>query len=429
MDEISQEQGIPPWRGQEADKSRLKAFSALASQGAAIIRARSMGSSNLAASFGALPGFWKTWSDGTIPLGDESLGAGLGAVVANEAGASVAVFSVAVEHGEDGGRGGPMLAEMRALTRAMEVAWQSGARKVEARFDCMPLIRACAAALLGDPQELDRPESAKLLAAMERFDCVALRWIPREANRLADALAKRPFGGGLFHGGASQAPLIERAWADPEGALGGSLGLGEESSDSPAARETRKRRERAQESMEDVDASGVAKIALGACWRETPDGGEWVAAASCADPRSRKAAKIEPCGLWTLGRCGQPGAQGLRVALCQALAAKASRVAAKARAGVSQFSVVLPRSAWEPLAKAGALDDFLSQADAALGALAPGASLKASQAGAEGGEIAERQAQHLASSWELGRAMVMHEIHAARRGRRQARAARGPKTR
>jgi ribonuclease HI len=417
----TQERGAqtPSWSAGEADKSRLKAFSALASQGAAIIRARKAPDGALAASFGPLSGFWRTWSDGSVPLREEELGAGLGGVVTDESGASVAAFSVVERLGAQAGRGGPMLAEMRALTRAMELAWEAGARKIEARFDCMPLVRACAAALLGDQEELERPESAKLLAAMDRFDCVALRWSPREANRLADALSKRPLGAGLFHGGSSQASALERAWADPHGAPAGTS----------ATVQTQRRRERAQASMEGLSADGSSKIALGACWRDLPSGGAWIAAAGCADPLTRKSASIEQCGGWTLGRCEEPGPLGLRAALCQALAAKAARVAAKAGGRVEQFSVVLPRSAWEPLAQSGALDGFLAVADAALGSLAPGARVKASQAGAEGSEVSERQAAHLASVWELGRALGMQEINAARHGRRQARAARGPKPR
>lgn len=390
------------WDSQEEAKSRLKAFSALASQGAALIRSKSMDQGSLSATFGSLGGFWKAWSDAAHLPGSKE--AGLGGVVVDDSGQVVSAFSQWSE--PDGDRKGAMLAEMKALQSVLELAWESGARRLEVRFDCMPLARSAAAALMGDPVELSKREGVELLAVMDRFECLALRWIPRESNRFADALSKRALGGGLFHGGASQERWVSQAWADPES------GLSQLDSESKSAR-----RSRASIVYDGVSKTGVAKIALGACWRESLDGGEWVAAASCADPLARKEAKIEPSESWGMGSSLDGSLSGMRSALIQALAKKASAVAFKASGQVEKFKIYLPKTVWEPMRAKGQLDEFMRQAQGLIGSLAPGAQASAEPV-EQSVDIAPKQAAHLTSGWELGRATMIHQIHEARSQKR-----------
>jgi hypothetical protein len=307
-----------------------------------------------------------------------------------------------------------MLAEMKALQRAMELAWESGARKLEMRFDCMPLVRSAAAALMGNQAELSKREGVELLAVMDRFECIALRWIPRESNRFADALSKRALGGGLFHGGSSQEKWVSQAWADPESGLG--------ALDSEAKSE---RRSRASIVYDGVSKSGVVKIALGACWRESAAGGEWVAAASCADPLARKEAKIEPSESWGMGSNLDQSLSGMRSALIQALAKKASVVAFKASGAVEKFKLYLPKAVWEPMSSKGELDEFVIQAQNLIGSLAPGSKIMAEPV-EQSVDIAQKQAAHLINGWELGRATMIHQIQEARRKKRLSRSKQTP---
>jgi len=398
------------WDPQEEAKSKLKAFSALASQGAALIRSKSMDQGSLSATFSSLEDFWKSWSDAAHLPGSKQ--AGLGGVVVDESGQAISAFS---EYSEPvGDRKGAMLAEMKALQRAMELAWESGARKLEMRFDCMPLVRSAAAALMGNQAELSKREGVELLAVMDRFECLALRWIPRESNRFADALSKRALGGGLFHGGSSQEKWVSQAWADPESGLG--------ALDSEAKSE---RRSRASIVYDGVSKSGVVKIALGACWRASAAGGEWVAAASCADPLARKEAKIEPSESWGMGSNLDQSLSGMRSALIQALAKKASVVAFKASGAVEKFKLYLPKAVWEPMSSKGELDEFVIQAQNLIGSLAPGSKIMAEPV-EQSVDIAQKQAAHLINGWELGRATMIHQIQEARRKKRLSRSKQTP---
>jgi ribonuclease HI len=403
---------------QEAAKSRLKAFSALASQGAAIIRSRSMPEGQIGASFGEFPGFWRSWSDGAhLPETGQS---GMGGVVADESGVAVAAFSLdtSSETGApsaEANRKGAMLTELRALERSLELAWEAGARKIEARFDCLPLARAAASALMGNPGEADNPESASLLAVMSQFECIALRWIPRGSNRMADALSKRPSGGGIFHGGASQAHMIERAWENPE------LGLVDVASFVEETRKSRREISRAEPKGLGISKAGVAKIAIGARWSEGVDGPQWIAAASLADPAARRDAKLEPSGHWALGRSAQKGAIGMSAALSQALAKKGAEVASRASGAIQKFSVHIPQVVLGQLEEQGILEDFLKGSVAMLKSLAPGTDAQALSVESSS-EVSSRQAAHLLNGWELGRAQVIQELSFARSKKRLDRA-------
>lgn len=410
---------------QEASKARLRAFSTLASQGAAIIRSRSMGAGVIGASFGDFPGFWRSWSDGAHLA--QSGQSGMGAVVSDESGVAVAAFSVdSTGRGREGaGRKGAMLTEMRALEGALHLAWAAGARKIEARFDCLPLARAAAAALMGSHGEAENPESVSLLAVMSQFECIALRWIPRGSNRMADALSKRPSGGGLFHGGASQSHLLDRAWLDPERGLDSA-----ESPSSAAGRGSRRDASLGASMGSGVGADGVAKIALGARWGAGAEAPEWTAAASLADPVARRDAKLEPSGGWALGRSALPGAAGMAAALSQALAKKGAEVASRAGAAVSKFSVHIPQEVLSVLEAEGALPGFLASSVAMLRSMAPG-SVASAQSVESSSEVSARQASHLVNGWELGRAAMMQELSSARAKKRLERSqkfvgARGP---
>lgn len=376
-----------------------------------------MASDELGATFGELAGFWRCWSDGAIPPEEEV--AGLGGVVVDEQGVASAAFSIVAEL--EGCRKGPMLAELRALERAMALAWDAGARRLEARFDCLPLARAAAAALLGDPSELSNKEGADLLVAMERFDCVALRWAPREANRLADALSKRPFGGGLFNGGASQQSWIEAAWEDPLGGLSALSGMAQGLAKRDGASEqSSARRQRAEICHEGLSARGDASIVAGACWREGSCGGTWIGAASAADPQAPRSAKIEQCGAWGLGSAREEGSEGLRAALSQALAKKMASIAAKASGGVRLFDILIPSALMESLAAGGSKDSFDNGMLSLSQAIAPNAKVAISALEA-GSRVSPRQAAHLLNGWELGRALEIQEIYSARENKRKTR--------
>lgn len=404
------------WAASGPAQSRLKAFSSLAAQGAAIIRSKSMAGDELGATFGDLAGFWRCWSDGAIPADG---GAGLGGVVVDGQGVASAAFSVATSL--DGGRKGPMLAELRALERAMDLAWEAGARRLEARFDCLPLARAAAAALLGDPSELSNRESSQLLAAMERFDCVALRWTPRESNRLADALSKRPFGGGLFNGGASQRPWVEAAWLDPQEGLAKLSGMSQGLPLAGAAvGDVLRRRARAEACHEGLSFEGGSTIVAGGCWRDGSCGGTWIAAASAADPGAKRSAKIEQCGAWGLGSARSPGAEGLAAALSQAVAKKMASIASKASGEVASFKILLPASLMDSLAQSGVADDFASGILSLARAMAPMSSIVVDVV-ESGAKVSARQAAHLLNGWELGRALEMQEIYGARENKRRSR--------
>lgn len=411
------DQNSGTWDASGPVQSRLKAFSSLASQGAAIIRSKSMAADELGASFGELSGFWRCWSDGAIPPGEDA--AGLGGVVVDDQGVASAAFSVVAEL--DGCRKGPMLAELRALERAMALAWDAGARRLEARFDCLPLARAAAAALLGDPSELSNTEGAELLVAMERFDCVALRWAPREANRLADALSKRPFGGGLFNGGPSQKPWLAAAWEDPQGGLSALSGMAQGLAKGDfAAEPSASRRQRAAISHEELSAGGGSIIVAGACWREGACGGTWIGAASAADPQAQRSAKIEQCGAWGLGSAREEGSEGLRAAMSQALAKKMASIAAKASGSVSSFEILIPSTLMEALAEGDSLRSFASGMLSLAQAIAPNAAILINEAEA-GSRVSPRQAAHLLNGWELGRALEIQEIYSARENKRKIR--------
>lgn len=384
---------------------RVKAFSALVAQGAALIRSRSMPDGTLGASFGDLAGFWRTWSDAAHQPG--SAQAGFGGVVVDESGQSVAAFS---EMGQvQGGRKGAALAEVLALERALSLAWEAGARKIEARFDCLPVARAAAAVLMGEPGELDKPESVALLAVLTRFECVALRWAPRESNRLADALSKRPLGGGLFHGGDSQQSQLTQAWANPAAAL-------------PAgdAREERRRQAREEHVGRRFGAgdSGTVRVALGARWRDDPEsGGGWLAAASLAEPMAKRDGRLEASEFWALGASSQPGASGLADALSQALAKKAADACGREGGAVSKFVVYLPELTLAPLRSSGLVDDFAQRTSVMLKTLAPGATSESRVVEASP-EIGSRHAAHLQNGWELGRAAVIQQLRGARAQKR-----------
>lgn len=365
----------------------------------------------LGATFGELPGFWRAWSDAAHQPGSEQ--AGFGGVVADESGRSVAAFS---EVGRaQGGRKGAALAEVLALERALSLAWEAGARKIEARFDCLPVARAAAAALMGEPGALDKPESAALLAVLSRFECVALRWAPRESNRLADALSKRPLGGGLFHGGASQQSQLVQAWEDPAS----SLAFGD-------AREERRRLARKGQASRrfGAGAEGTLRVALGARWRDDPEaGGGWLAAASLAEPMAKREARLEGSEFWSLGASSEPGAAGLADALSQALAKKAADACGREGGAVSKFVVYLPELTLEPLRAEGMAEDFARRAAVILESLAPGSSSE-SRVVESSPEIGSRHAAHLQNGWELGRAAVIQELRGAREQKRLERSRR-----
>jgi ribonuclease HI len=82
------------------------------------------------------------------------------------------------------------VAEYRALIAGLEAALALGARRVEARLDSELVVRqAIGRYRVRNPGLV--PLHNRVLALRSRFDEVVFRHIPREQNRLADALANR----------------------------------------------------------------------------------------------------------------------------------------------------------------------------------------------------------------------------------------------
>lgn len=183
----------------------FNAFSKLAKQNCVMLWSKN-GSLQLAREE-ELKGFWTAWSDGSFePNARRSC---IGGVLRDESGAPVALFSRLSRVSELDI--GPLEAERSALLEALALAADAGARRLEVRFDCLPLllrvlrfekVRSEPSALL--PQD-------EIALALQRFEEVAFRWIPREKNQLADALSKRPSGRGALCGGPSGREVFERS--------------------------------------------------------------------------------------------------------------------------------------------------------------------------------------------------------------------------
>lgn len=160
-----------------------------------------------------LKGFWTAWSDGSYESSSHK--AAIGGLVRNERGEPMALFSRAIEISAP--CSAPTLeSERQALLEALAIAAEAGATRVEARLDCLPLlVRLINFERIKNSPQKDSAEYA-LTEALSRFEEVALRWIPRELNQLADALSKRPAGKGALFGGSPGIQVFNKALATGE---------------------------------------------------------------------------------------------------------------------------------------------------------------------------------------------------------------------
>ena len=106
----------------------------------------------------------------------------LGAVIYDEAGAELHRASRAL------GRATNNQAEYQAAIAALEGALGLGAREVELRMDSELVVRQISGRYkVRNPRLI--PLHKRILALRSRFDRVVVQHVPREQNRVADALA------------------------------------------------------------------------------------------------------------------------------------------------------------------------------------------------------------------------------------------------
>lgn len=285
--------------------ARLKAFSALVAQGAALLWHQELDEGSLEVTFQARLPFWKAWSDGSH-LPKENV-AGLGGLVTNNEGVAIVAFSESYEANREpiknektglNSRYGAMQSELMALQRTLDLALSAGAKKLEVKFDCQPLARL-AADLLMQPRQSDavlNEKHLKLKATMHQFERLALRWIPREANKFADALSKRPLNLGRFYGGKSQEIDLDEAWKNPEEGFLIDRGVNLELIALNRAKD-RLNRIKERGNIERFSANGVIRLAVGAIKVKSIDHC-WLGGASFAAPLLQKNAQLEPSENW-----------------------------------------------------------------------------------------------------------------------------------
>ncbi|XP_057418165.1 uncharacterized protein LOC130712346 [Lotus japonicus] len=95
--------------------------------------------------------------------------------------------------------GGPFLAEMLAFRDGLILAWSRGMRKLICNSDCQELINV----LMGHTVTVNLPHGHllnEIRGLLAREWRVEIAWSCRDANNVADWLAKR--GSGLLTGGS-----------------------------------------------------------------------------------------------------------------------------------------------------------------------------------------------------------------------------------
>lgn len=296
-----------------------------------------------------LEGFWTAWSDGSFePNAQRSC---IGGVLRDGAGSPVALFSRLSRVSKLDV--GPLEAERSALLEALALAADAGARRLEVRFDCLPLLIRVLRfeRVQNDPATLGPQDEIAL--ALQRFDQVAFRWIPREKNQLADALSKRPSKRGALCGGPSAREMFER-----------SLLTGEDfppPSAPPGPPVSHARREPTH-----------ASWALASCW--TPGSG-WLSACAMlikAQAGGQPVAQLPKTkSLWWSASSAR-GAQGAIDSLAQAFALRSERDSPRMPPG-SSFTVALNPVIHDWLEGLDALPELESRLAEIIGKRSPGA--------------------------------------------------------
>lgn len=146
--------------------------------------------------------FWKAWADGSYePIGNL---ASIGGVLLNPDGIPSALISQRVVI-KGPAKSGSMESERQAMLCTLQMAVAAGARRIEICMDSQNLLLRLLRHEFLKSKQLQIPLELKveepLIDYLSSFDEVAIRWIPRSHNQLADCLSKRPAGRGtLCHG-------------------------------------------------------------------------------------------------------------------------------------------------------------------------------------------------------------------------------------
>lgn len=145
--------------------------------------------------------FWHAWSDGSYDFTLKQAAAG--GVIIDSSDAPIALISCIVP--KEGRRlskvGSSYDAELAAFMYTLEAALSAGAKKIHICIDSQSLLaRLIRFERLNEACKADSyvKEGSELLSLLNRFEQIAIQWIPREKNTLADILSKRPSGHGLL---------------------------------------------------------------------------------------------------------------------------------------------------------------------------------------------------------------------------------------